>query len=163
MGSICQSLSLFLSINQSIYQSINLSIYLSIYLSIDLSIYLSSPFPSHLLEEVAHAAAPDAHEHLDEVRPRDGEEGNARLSCDCFGQQSFTGTRRPDEHGSFRYLCTEASEPLGILEELYELHHFPLGLVDAGDVLERDFRHLLVDAASVALADLRGEKREGEC
>ena len=47
-----------------------------------------------LLEQVADAAGADAHEHLDEVRARDREEGHARLAGHRAGQQRLAGARR---------------------------------------------------------------------
>src|SRR5207248_116740 len=50
-----------------------------------------------LLEEVAHARGADADEHLDEIRSRDREERDARLTGDGTREQRLTGTRRAVE------------------------------------------------------------------
>src|SRR6516162_5535092 len=46
-----------------------------------------------LLEHVAHARSTDADEHLDEVGPRDGEEGNLGFPGDGAREQRLAGAR----------------------------------------------------------------------
>src|SRR5437764_620244 len=55
-----------------------------------------------LLEEVAHARGADADEHLDEIRSRDREERDARLTGDGTREQRLTGTRRAVEQDALR-------------------------------------------------------------
>src|SRR5690606_2017508 len=91
-----------------------------------------------LLEEVAHAAGADAHEHLDEVGAADGEERNVGLARDGAREQRLAGPRRPHEQDALRDAASELLELLGLAEELDDLLEFVLRLVDAGDVLEGD-------------------------
>src|SRR2546429_6985269 len=58
-----------------------------------------------LLEQVAHARGADAHEHLDEVRARDGEERDVRLAGDRLGEQRLDrkSTRLNSSHGYISY------------------------------------------------------------
>ena len=91
-----------------------------------------------LLEHVAHAAGADADEHLDEVGARDGEERHVGLAGDGAGEQRLAGAGRADEQRAARDAAAEALELLRIAQELDDLLQVVLGLVDAGDVLERD-------------------------
>src|SRR5204862_6246155 len=70
-----------------------------------------------LLEQIADAARADADEHLDEVRARDGEEGNARLAGDRPREQGLARARRAHEQHALRDAAAEALELLRILEE----------------------------------------------
>ena len=56
-----------------------------------------------LLEQVAHARGAHAHEHLDEVRTGDGEEGHARLAGDGARKERLAGARRAVEQHALRY------------------------------------------------------------
>ena len=49
-----------------------------------------------LAEQVAHAAGAHAHEHLDEITARDGEERHVCLAGHGFGQQRLACARRTD-------------------------------------------------------------------
>src|SRR5215813_13719452 len=89
-----------------------------------------------LLKQVADPGGADADEHLDEVRPRDGEEGRVRLARDRFGEERLAGAGRADEEDALRDLPAELLELLGIPQELDDLSELLLGLVDAGDVLK---------------------------
>ena len=60
-----------------------------------------------LLEQVAHAARADAHEHLDEVGARHREERTARFAGDGLREQRLAGARRPDEQRALRQTATE--------------------------------------------------------
>ena len=46
----------------------------------------------HLLEQVADTRCTNTDEHLDELRPRNGEEWHAGLACNGLGQQRLTST-----------------------------------------------------------------------
>ena len=89
-----------------------------------------------LFEHVAHAAGADADEHFDEVRPRDREEGHARLPRDRAGQQRLAGAGRAHQQGALGDLAAQTLELARILQEVDDLLQFVLGLVHAGDVLE---------------------------
>src|SRR5262249_7692810 len=47
-----------------------------------------------LFEHVADAAGADTHEHFNEIRTTDAEEGCVGLASDCFGQKSLACARR---------------------------------------------------------------------
>ena len=109
-----------------------------------------------LVEQVAHAAGADAHEHLDELRAGDAEEGHAGLAGDRAGEQGLAGAWGPDEQDAARDARTERVELLGVLEELDDLLELRLGLVDAGDVVERDDRLVAEEHPRTALAERQG-------
>jgi hypothetical protein len=109
-----------------------------------------------LLEHVAHAAGADAHEHLHEVGAGNGEEGNVGLAGDGAGQQRLAGARRADQQTALRNLAAEALEFLRVLQELDDLLQLLLGLIDAGDVLERHAAGLLRQQARPRLAEAHG-------
>mmetsp|Transcript_44090 Transcript_44090/g.104970 ORF Transcript_44090/g.104970 Transcript_44090/m.104970 type:complete len:408 (+) Transcript_44090:772-1995(+) len=89
-------------------------------------------------EEVADARRAHAHEHLDEVRPRDREERHARLARHGLGEQRLARPRRAAEEGALGDLGAEDLELVRVLEELHELVHLHLGLLEASDVSECD-------------------------
>ena len=91
-----------------------------------------------LFEQVAHPAGPDAHEHFDEVRAADGEEGNVGFPGDGAGQQGLARSGRPHEQHSLGNPPSEALELLRFLEEIDDFLKLFLWLVDAGHVLEGD-------------------------
>src|SRR3954468_8454306 len=63
-----------------------------------------------LLEEVSHARGAYSYEHLDEVRARDREEGDAGLTRDGAREQRLAGARRPVEQHALRYSRAERLE-----------------------------------------------------
>src|SRR3990172_3585094 len=89
-----------------------------------------------LVEEVAHAAGADAHEHLHELRAGDAEEGHARLAGHGPREQRLARAGRPDEEHAAWDARPERIELLGVLEELHDLLELRLGLVHAGHVGE---------------------------
>ena len=106
-----------------------------------------------LVEQVAHAAGADAHEHLDELRAGDAEEGHARLAGHRAGEQGLAGAGRADEQHAPRDARAKGVELLGVLEELDDLLELRLGLVDAGHVGEGDDRLVAEEHARAALAE----------
>src|SRR3989441_1110779 len=82
-----------------------------------------------LLEEVAHAARADAHEHLDEVGPGDAEERHSRLAGDGAGEQRLAGAGRAHQQHALGDAAAELGELLRVLEELDDLFQLVLGLV----------------------------------
>ena len=109
-----------------------------------------------LVEHVAHAARADAHEHLDEVRARDGEERHVRLARDRTGGQRLTGAGRTDEQHAARNAAAEALELLRIAQELDDLLQVFLGLVDARYIVERDAAMRLGEQLRLGLAEAHG-------
>src|SRR5215510_4140254 len=109
-----------------------------------------------LVKQVADPRGADAHEHLDEVRPRDGEEGRVRLARDRFGEERLAGAGRADQEHALRDLPAELLELLRVPKELDDLLELLLGLVDAGDVLKGDLILLFRDAARSRLAEREG-------
>src|SRR6516164_3111753 len=106
-----------------------------------------------LRKQVADSGGADADGHLDEVRPRDGEEGRVRLARDRFREERLAGAGRADQEDALRDLPAELLELLGIPQELDDLSKLLLGLVDAGDILKGDLILLLRDAARSRLAE----------
>ena len=109
-----------------------------------------------LLEHVAHAAGADAHEHLDEVGTRDGEERHVRLAGDGARQQRLAGAGRADQQHALGDLAAQALEFLRVLQELDDLLQLALRLVDAGDVVERHAALLLGQHARARFAEAHG-------
>jgi hypothetical protein len=97
--------------------------------------------------------APDADEHLHEVRPRDREERHPRLAGDGAREQGLAGTGRADQQGALGYPRAEALELLGGLEKLLDLGELLDGLVGARDVRERHLGRVFGHALGAALAE----------
>ena len=110
-----------------------------------------------LLEEVADAARADADDRLDELRRGDGEERRARLARDRAREQRLAGAGRAGEQDALGDPAAELLVALRALQEVDDLGELRLGLVDPGDVGERD---LLLPAlgASCAGAAERAER-----
>ena len=106
-----------------------------------------------LLEKVAHARRADADEHLDEVRAGDREERHARLAGDGASEQRLARARGPVQQDALGDLGADRLELGRVLEELLDLDELLDGLVDAGDVLERDLGHVLGHQARLGLAE----------
>src|SRR5262249_17738279 len=109
-----------------------------------------------LLEEIANAARADADEHLHEVRPGHREEWPARLTRHGLREKGLGGTRGPDEQGAFGQPSAEASELLGILQELDDLLQLDFGLVSASDVSERDLGCVSRQELGLGLSESEG-------
>ena len=106
-----------------------------------------------LVEQVAHAAGADAHEHLDELGARDAEERHPGLARDGAGHQRLAGSRRAHQQHAARDARAERVELLGVLEELHDLLELRLRLVHAGDVRERHDGLVAEEHAGAALAE----------
>ena len=92
------------------------------------------------VEEVAHARRADADDRLDELRRRQREERRARLAGDRTREQRLAGTRRAGEQHAVRDPRPELLVLPGMAQEVDHLRELGLGLVDPGDVGERDRR-----------------------
>ena len=132
-----------------------------------------------LLEEVADAGGTDAHEHLDEIRAGDTEEGHAGLAGDRTGEQGLACPGRSVEEHPLGDPGTEGLELLRVFEKLLDLVQFLDRLVGPGNVLEGDLGGIgglalglgLAEAHDLASAALHAvheenpeadEQREGE-
>ena len=91
-----------------------------------------------LFEHVADAACADADEHFDEVRTRNGEEGNVGFARNRARDQRLAGAGRADQKHAARNASAEPLILAGVAQEFDDLLQILLGLVDAGDVLEGD-------------------------
>ncbi len=89
-----------------------------------------------LLEEIAHPAGADAHEHLDEVRAGHREEGPAGLAGDRLGQQRLAGSRRSHQQRPLGQPTAQPGELLGVLQELDDFLQLDLGFIGPGHVGE---------------------------
>ena len=90
-----------------------------------------------LLEQVAHARGAHAHEHLDELRAADAEEGHLRLARDRPRQQRLARARRAHQEDALGHLAAQAAELLGrLVRNSMTSRELLLGLVHAGDVGE---------------------------
>ena len=112
-----------------------------------------------LLEHVADAGRADADEHLDEVGAAEAEERHARLAGDGLGQQRLAGARRADQQHALGNAAAEHLVLFGRLEELDDFAELVDGLVDAGDVFERDLDVFLGEELAAAAAE--GHRRAG--
>ena len=91
-----------------------------------------------VLEQPPHARGADARIHFDEVRAAREEERHARFTRDRSREQRLAGPGRADEQHALRDVPADGREAVRMTEEVDDFLHFVLGLVDAGDVLERD-------------------------
>ena len=91
-----------------------------------------------LLEQVAHARGAHAHDRLDELRGRNGEEGGVGLARHRACQQRLAGPRRPVEQHAAWDPRAELRVALRVLQEVHDLDQLVLGLVDPGYVVEGD-------------------------
>ena len=105
-----------------------------------------------LLEEVAHAACAHAHEHLNEIRTGDGEEGNIGLAGYGARQQRLAGARRPHQQHALGDAATQFLKLLRLAQVLDDLFQFFLGLIHAGHIFERYLLLLHGEQARAALA-----------
>ena len=107
-----------------------------------------------LVEEVAHAARADAHEHLDEVRTGDRVERHARLTGDGAREERLARSGRAVEQHALGDARADGLELGGLLQELLDLVELLDRLLGAGDVVEGDLRALLGDELGLGLAEL---------
>ena len=93
---------------------------------------------ARLLEEVAHARGPEAHEHLHELGAREREERHPRLARHRLGEQRLAGARGAHEEHPLGDARAEGGVLLRVLQEVHHLDELGLGLVDARHVVEGD-------------------------
>ena len=106
-----------------------------------------------LLEEIAHAARADAHEHLDEIGAGHREEWTARLARDRAREQGLARSRRSDEQHALGQPPAQARVLLRIAQELDDLLELFLRFVRAGDIGERHLGRVAREQLRLALAE----------
>ena len=109
-----------------------------------------------LLEHVADAACTNTDEHLDKIRPGDGEERHTGLTRDRARQQRLTRARRAHQQRAFGDLATETGEFLRVAQEFHDLFQLFLGLVDASDIVKGHATMLLGQHLGLGLAKAHG-------
>ena len=106
-------------------------------------------------EKVAHAGGTHAHEHLHEIRTRQGEERHLCLACHSLGQQGLTRTRRADQQHAFGDLATQNGIFLRVLEEIDDLLNLELRTFQTGNIFKsHQLSVLLVKFLGAGLADI---------
>ena len=90
-----------------------------------------------LLKQIADTRCADADEHLDKIRPGDGEERHAGFPCNRLGQQRLAGARLSLEQNALRNSCTDRRVLPRILEKIHDLLELLLLLLESGHVRKR--------------------------
>ncbi len=88
-------------------------------------------------EEAPDARGADAGVHLDEIGSAGRDERHAGLARHRARQQRLAGAWRADEQDAARDAPADRREASGVLQEVDDLAHLVLGLVDARDVRKR--------------------------
>ena len=109
-----------------------------------------------LLEQVAHAAGADAHEHLHEFGAGDGEEGHARFAGDGLGHERLAGAGVADHEHALGDAGAQRGELLRFVQEFDHLAQFFFGFVAAGDIVKGDGGFVAGDHLGFALAKTHG-------
>ena len=89
-----------------------------------------------LTKEITNAGSADTDKHLHEIGSGDREERNLCFTCNRFGQQGFTSTRRSYKQSSLRDLAAELGVFTRILQKVDNLHYLHFGLFKAGHIVE---------------------------
>ena len=97
---------------------------------------------ARVLEQLADARGADAGVHLDEVRAAREQERHLGFAGNRSRQQRLAGARRADQQHALRNAAADRREPAGLAQEVDDLLHLFLRLVDAGDVGEGHGRRL---------------------
>src|SRR5580704_2447744 len=106
-----------------------------------------------LLEQIAHAARADTHEHLHKIRTGDRKEGNVRLPSYGSSKKRLASTGRSNQQHSLGNSAAQLLKFLRLAQEFDNLAELFLSLFHAGHVLERDFLLLHREQARAALAE----------
>ena len=106
-----------------------------------------------LLEQIAHAARADAHEHLDEVGAGHREERTPRFARDRAREQRLAGAGRADEQHALGQTAAEPRVLLRIAQELDDLLELFLRLVRTRDIGERHLGRVAREQLRLALAE----------
>ncbi len=92
-----------------------------------------------LLKQIAYPARAHTHKHLHEVRTRDREERNVRLTRHRSRQQSLARSRRSNQQHALGNASTELLKLLRLAQELDNLAQLFLGLFYSGNVFKSNF------------------------
>ena len=125
--------------------------------------YNRSGMLSCSLKEVADTGSTNADVHLDEVRARDREEGNACFSRNCLCKQSLTRTGRADEKNTVGDLRAELCEFRGIFEEVNDFFKLSLFLVCTCNVGEENLVLVVLGHLDSCLAKGVHSARSAAC
>ena len=106
-----------------------------------------------LLEQVPDPGGADADEHLDEVGAGDGEERHPGLPRDGACEEGLAGAGRAVEQHALGDLRAELLEFRRLRQELLDLLQLLDGLVDARNVGEGGFGHVLAGEFRLRLAE----------
>ena len=78
-------------------------------------------FLACLFEQVTHFCSTHTDKHFNKLRTGDREEWYVRLTCNCFCQQCFTGSRRAYKQCTFWHRCSDLLIFAWIVKEIYDL------------------------------------------
>ena len=98
-----------------------------------------------LFKQITHTSGADTDVEFYKVGARDRQELNACFTRNRFCQQSFTGSRRPDQKNTLRDSGSHGRISLRILQEVNDLRQFFFFFIAAGDIGE-GFPVLLITA-----------------
>ncbi|MCG3119772.1 MAG: hypothetical protein ALAOOOJD_02284 [bacterium] len=93
-----------------------------------------------LLEKIPHARSADADKHFDKIRAGHAEKRHPGFTGHRFREQRLARSRRAKQQRALRDFSAEPLEFFRIAQKFDDLAQFLLGLIRAGDVIERDFR-----------------------
>ena len=96
-------------------------------------------FLFRLTEEIPHTAGSYAHKHLHEIATRHREERYVRFTCNGFGEQGLTRSRRAYQECAFRNFRTDLGVFLGVLQKLHDLLYLLFGTVQTCYIFEGHF------------------------
>ena len=106
-----------------------------------------------LLEQVTDPAGTDADEHLDEIGSGNGEERHPSFPRDGARQEGLAGPGRTVEQHALGDLRSEFLEFRGFGEEFLDLLKLLDGLVNAGNIGEGGFGHVLAGQFRLRFAE----------
>ena len=109
-----------------------------------------------LLEEIAHAAGANAHEHLDKFRTGNREEGHARFTRHGLGHQRLARARRAHHQHALGDARAQSGKFLRFLEELDHFLQLLFGFIGAGHIRKRHRGFVAGEHARAALAKSHG-------
>lgn len=107
-----------------------------------------------LTKQVTHPGSANADERLDELRTRNGEERDARLTGHRTGQQGLAAAGRAEEKDAFGSGRSVVLEFLRVFEVIDDLTHLGHRFLGAGHVGKADPRSGTLALAFAAAADL---------